>query len=83
MRESRTYGSARGGRGNPVPYRYRCYSDPFLHHVKDLWRRSLQRRSQTRSMTWERMAKIAGDWLPKPLILHPWPSQRFAVKHSR
>jgi hypothetical protein len=30
MRESRTYGSARGGRGNPVPYRYRCYADTYL-----------------------------------------------------
>ena len=24
MRESRTSGSLRGGRGNPVPYRYIC-----------------------------------------------------------
>jgi DNA-binding transcriptional LysR family regulator len=23
------------------------------------------------------------DWLSKPRILHPWPSQRFAVTHSR
>jgi RNA-directed DNA polymerase len=29
------------------------------------------------------MTKLADDWLPKPLILHPWPNQRFAVKHPR
>ncbi len=28
MRESRLYGSVRGDRGNPVPYRDRCYSYP-------------------------------------------------------
>jgi hypothetical protein len=25
------------------------------------------------------MTKMADDWLPKPRILHPWPSDRFAV----
>ena len=25
--------------------------------------------------------RLADDWLPKPRILHPWPEQRFAVKH--
>ena len=34
-------------------------------------------------MTWEQMEKLAEEWLPKPRILHPWPSQRFAVKHPR
>ncbi len=29
------------------------------------------------------MVKMADDWLPKPSILHPWPSVRFAVKHPR
>ena len=33
--------------------------------------------------TWERMTKLADDWLPQPRILHPWPSERFAVKHPR
>jgi group II intron reverse transcriptase/maturase len=55
----------------------------FRHHVQELWRRTLRRRSQTSSMTWDRIAKIADDWLPKPIILHPWPSQRFFVKHPR
>jgi hypothetical protein len=25
------------------------------------------------------MTQLANDWLPKPIILHPWPSDRFAV----
>jgi RNA-directed DNA polymerase len=55
----------------------------FRHHVTDLWRRTLRRRSQKDRMTWERMAKIAAYWLPAPRVLHPWPNQRFAVKHPR
>ena len=35
------------------------------------------------ALTWERMDKLADDWLPQPRILHPWPSERFAVKHPR
>jgi len=55
----------------------------FRHHVTNLWRRTLQRRSQKDRLTWERIRKIADDWLPQPRILHPWPAQRFAVKHPR
>jgi RNA-directed DNA polymerase len=55
----------------------------FRHHVTDLWRRTLRRRSQKDRMTWERMTQLVGDWLPKPIILHPWPSDRFAVTHPR
>ncbi|WP_368621828.1 group II intron reverse transcriptase/maturase [Paraburkholderia sp. BR13444] len=55
----------------------------FRSHVTDLWRRTLRRRSQKDALTWERMARIANAWLPRPRILHPWPSERFAVKHPR
>ena len=55
----------------------------FRHHITDLWRRTLRRRSQKDRMTWERMTQLANDWLPKPIILHPWPSDRFAVTHPR
>jgi group II intron reverse transcriptase/maturase len=57
--------------------------EAFRYHVIDLWRRTLRRRSQKDGSTWERIAKIANDWLPKPRILHPWPQQRFAVRHPR
>src|SRR5436189_289072 len=55
----------------------------FRHHITDLWRRTLRQRSQKDRMTWERMTQLANDWLPKPIILHPWPSDRFAVTHPR
>jgi RNA-directed DNA polymerase len=55
----------------------------FRHHVVDLWRCSLSRRSQRGGITWQRIKQIADDWLPKPKVLHPWPQQRFAVRYSR
>ncbi len=63
-----------------VPTNFRALG-AFRYHVMDLWRRTLRRRSQKDGMTWERMARIADTWLPKPRILHPWPEQRFAVTH--
>jgi group II intron reverse transcriptase/maturase len=65
-----------------VPTNSRALS-AYRHYVVDLWRRSLRRRSQRDGMTWDRIARLANDWLPKPRILHPWPSQRFAVSHPR
>jgi hypothetical protein len=55
----------------------------FRHHVRVLWGRTLRRRSQKDRTTWDRIAKLAEEWLPKPRILHPWPNVRFAVKHPR
>jgi RNA-directed DNA polymerase len=55
----------------------------FRYHVTDLWRRTLRRRGQKHRLTWKQIAKLADQWLPKPRILHPWPNQRFAVKHPR
>jgi len=37
----------------------------FRYYVVDLWRRSLQRRSQKDHITWQRVAKLADDWLPR------------------
>ena len=55
----------------------------FRGGVIERWRRSLSRRSQKGDFNWARMTKLADDWLPKPRILHPWPNQRFAVRHPR
>ncbi len=52
-------------------------------HVTNLWRRTLRRRSQRDRTTWARITTLADRWLPKPRILHPWPNQRFAVRHPR
>jgi RNA-directed DNA polymerase len=55
----------------------------FHHHVIDLWRRTLKRRSQKDRTAWERMTNLADKWLPKPRILHPWPTTRFVARHPR
>lgn len=55
----------------------------YRHHVIDLWRRSLKRRSQKDRMTWARIDRLANEWLPPPHVLHPWPEERMAVRHPR
>ena len=94
MPELGQYGSVRGVSGNGHSYRdcYFAYHavptnfralGAFRYHVTNLWLRTLRRRSQKHSLTWERMNRIADAWLPIPKILHPWPQQRFAVKYPR
>jgi RNA-directed DNA polymerase len=55
----------------------------FRRYVIRLWLRTLRRRSQKDRFPWERMPRLADDWLPQPRNFHPWPHVRFAVKHSR
>ena len=55
----------------------------FRYHIMVLWMRTLTRPSQKDRTGWDRINKLADQWLPKPRILHPWPNQRFAVKHPR
>jgi RNA-directed DNA polymerase len=55
----------------------------FRTEIIERWRWTLSRRSQKGGLTWARMEKLADDWLPKPRVLHPWPNQRFAVRHPR
>lgn len=65
-----------------VPTNSRALS-AFLYHVTVLWRRTLRRRSQKDAMTWDRIVKLAADWLPFPRIQHPWPEWRFRVTYLR
>jgi hypothetical protein len=65
-----------------VPTNSRALS-VFRHRVTVLWQRTLRRRSQKDRTTWDRMAGLVDDWLPRARILHPWPSVRFAVRHPR
>ena len=65
-----------------VPTNFRAL-DAFRHHIVDLWRRTLNRRSQKGNTTWNRMTQIAADFLPVARISHPWPSVRFAANHPR
>ena len=55
----------------------------FRYHIMVLWMRMLTRRSQKDRTGWDRINRLADQWLPKPRILYPWPNQRFAVKHPR
>jgi hypothetical protein len=69
--------------GNP---RRSCAAPPISgrsYRLVDRRRRVLRRRSQKDRFTWKRIEKLAADFLPKPRILHPWPSERFVVKHPR
>jgi hypothetical protein len=43
----------------------------FRYHVVTLWRRALQKRSQKAGLTWERISKLADDWLAQPRVLPP------------
>ena len=63
--------------------RYERTLGAFRLHTIRFWRRVLRRRSQKDRFTWKRVEALAADFLPKPRILHPWPSDRFAVKHPR
>jgi len=48
----------------------------YLHYVYDLWVRAWRKRQATGDM-------IVARHLPVPTVLHPWPEQRFLVKHRR
>ena len=65
-----------------VPTNHRALQT-FRSNVTDLWRRALRRRSEKDRTTWQQIGRLADAFLPKPRILHPWPTQRFAVKHPR
>lgn len=47
------------------------------------WLRALRRRGQRDKTTWAAINRLADRWIPRNRILHPWPRQRFAVKHPR
>jgi hypothetical protein len=43
----------------------------FRYHVVTLWHRQLCRRSQRAYVVWDRMAKLADEFLPKPVSCIP------------
>ena len=47
------------------------------------WMRALRRRSQRHRFDWTRLERMTEILWPRVSIRHPWPAQRFAVKHSR
>jgi len=58
--------------------------DTFRALLARSWFRFLRKRSQKAvNLTWDRMLKWIGKWLPRPRILHPYPNQRLCVSHLR
>ena len=55
----------------------------FSYYLRQLWLRSLRRRSQRDRFPWERLSQLSERYWPRHQVRHPWPNQRFAVKHSR
>ncbi len=47
------------------------------------WLRALRRRGQRDKTTWASINRLVDRWIPKSHVLHPWPNERFAVKHPR
>jgi len=55
----------------------------FRSQVIWLWFRALRRRSERHPLRWVRFRPLIDVWIPRPKILHPWPSVRFAAMHPR
>ncbi len=53
----------------------------FRQRLQRLWLRAIRRRSQRHRFDWKRMERMTE--LLWPPIRHPWPDQRFTVKHPR
>ena len=62
-----------------VPTSYRSLQR-FANDLRRLWLHTLRQRSQRDRFTWERLAALARDHWPRVSILHPWPTERFAVR---
>lgn len=57
--------------------------DRFRKQVLWRWLRTLRRRSQRRRLTWARLVRRGAHWIPRPIILHPYPGVRFDANHPR
>ena len=57
--------------------------EEFVDQVTRHWLKALRRRSQRTRVTWKRMSRLARRWLPKPHVIHPYPTERFYVRHPR
>ena len=55
----------------------------FRYEVCRAWRRMLQRRSQRHNQSWERFGYLEKRFIPPFRNTHPYPEERFRVKHPR
>ncbi len=61
-----------------VPHNYRAI-EAMRRAIEWLWHKVLRRRSDKDKTTWERIERLSSRWLPKPVIVHPYPDQRLRV----
>ena len=59
------------------------YLRRFEQRLLRTWMAILRRRSQKDRYPWERLQRLRGACWPEVRVLHPWPDERFAVKHHR
>ena len=52
----------------------------FRTQVTRHWYRALRRRSQRTRITWQRMNRLASQWLPPARKMHPFPDVRFDAR---
>jgi group II intron reverse transcriptase/maturase len=55
----------------------------FRKEICRTWRRMLHRRGQRHRLSWKRFAQLEKRYIPPYRTLHPYPEQRFRVKHPR
>ena len=55
----------------------------FRERISRYWRHALKRRSQRGRVSAARAARLFQRWLPRPVVLHPYPTVRFYAKHPR
>lgn len=59
-----------------VPGNYEALKQ-FRYLLGRRWKRTLDKRSQKATLTWEKMKRYIDRWFPKPKIYHPYPLERF------
>lgn len=55
----------------------------FRYEICRAWLRMLKRRSQKHNQSWERFGKLVKRYIPPLRNTHPYPEERFRVKHPR
>lgn len=55
----------------------------FRTEICRTWRHTLMRRSQRHRLSWERFNRLVKRFIPPYRNTHPYPSERFRVKHPR
>lgn len=55
----------------------------FRTQVIRAWIVALRRRGQKHPIKWTQMTSILIRWIPRERAMHPWPSERFAVRYPR